>query len=267
MARFCFYCGRDLTNGEKCNCRTMIVPAGSCAGRKAAGAQRDRLPAARKRTARRPPRSAGAKHAAVRFPMAIRQLFQQSSEIPAVSADGKPGARPAPLDSRTRPTRRLSTSAGPVFGLMLYRLGQYVSGLPKASARRPRKLTRQPVLLVLILQGAAGGLFLLAAARQTIMQALLSLNMSLVQTSTSFINSLFIFIQGFGISLAASLLVALLYHLAMRFLFHQPASFQRLLAALSPCLPVRGHFPLRGVPDAGAHPFLTRPCSSSSDSP
>lgn len=40
--------------------------------------------------------------------------------------------------------------------------------------------------------------------------------------------------QGFGINLAGSLLLVLIYQLALRYLFKQPIGYMRLLAGLSP---------------------------------
>jgi hypothetical protein len=45
---------------------------------------------------------------------------------------------------------------------------------------------------------------------------------------------LFIFLQGFGISLAASLLLTLIYQLSLRYLFRKPVGFRQLLSGLSP---------------------------------
>jgi hypothetical protein len=216
MARFCFYCGRALANGEKCDCRTQDRSAGSSSGDAAGGSARAAESAGGSQSTGN--RAAGNADRTGRSGKA-KTGWQQGAYR---AASGRPQrARPFNLN-------------GASLRAMLYSLGQYIVRPVESVRLAAAETARQPVLLVLILQGAAGGLFLLASARQTIMQALLALNISTAQTSASFINSLFIFIQGFGISLAASLLVALLYHLAMRFLFHQPAGFLRLLAALSP---------------------------------
>jgi hypothetical protein len=235
MARFCFYCGRALADGEKCNCRsdgraertasqTAGQPSGgrssgSPAGAKA-GAAGGSTQSGNSATASRP------RPAVSTFAEKARVFFQSVNPF---AASGKSRAG----NDQRRNARRTSLSWAGIRQTLRH-LAQYLLRPAESARLAAQETERQPVLLVLTIQAMAGGFFLLAAARQSVMQALLSLNIASVQESVGFINGLFIFVQGFGVSLASSLLIVLLYHLALRYLFRQQTSFRQLLAALSP---------------------------------
>jgi len=89
-------------------------------------------------------------------------------------------------------------------------------------------------LVLLALLGLSGGLFLIIGIRQPQLKLILSLNMATAAVSITAQSYWFLFIQGFGIALAVTLLLVLTYHLALRVVFRSAVSFVRLLVSLSP---------------------------------
>jgi hypothetical protein len=221
MARFCFYCGRELTIGEKCGCRS----AGSSTGQAAepeAGQQAGKSDQYSQKTQQKAKNART--HAAAHGKGPTRRA--------AYSAETGYGTDTsyAGYTSAARSTH-INWKG---FMTLARQLGQYLMRPGDSAREAAMGTTRQPMLAVLLLQGICGGFFLLTVIRQSLLQALLSLSISALPQTGSFLGSLFVFVQGFGISLAASLLVTLLYQLSLRFLFRTPFTFQRLLTALCP---------------------------------
>lgn len=238
MARFCFYCGRALADGEKCTCRSQDSQADSAssqatgqatgqpAGGRSSGNPASATAGAAGGTASSSGSRAARSPAAAGFAEKARRFFRTNNLFGTESKQQH--------GNRQQSTSRRVDLSWAGIRQTLRHLAQYLIRPADSVRLAAQETERQPVLLVLTIQSVAGGFFLLAAARQSVMQALLSLNISSVQGSVGFINGLFIFVQGFGVSLASSLLIVLLYHLALRYLFRQQSSFRQLLAALCP---------------------------------
>jgi hypothetical protein len=222
MARFCFYCGRELTIGEKCACRSAGGPA-SQAAEPETGHQSGKADQRHSQKAQPKARSART-HAAAQA--------KGPAGRPAYSAETGYGTH-ASYAGYTSAARNFHIN-WKSFTALGRQLGQYLVRPGDSTRDAALGNTRQPILVVLLLQGICGGFFLLTIIRQSLLQALLSLSISALPQTGSFLGSLFVFVQGFGISLAASLLVTLLYQLSLRFLFRTPFTFQRLLTALCP---------------------------------
>jgi hypothetical protein len=224
MARYCFYCGRELSAGEKCNCRTN----GAASGQTAASANHQADARA----------SAGSRKHCSAFRRFIQFFNPFSPESDVQSARQKPAAKAA----KNRPAYK-SGQAGRAgaAGLSwqslkpsLVQIGRYVIRPADSLSQAAFGSVRQPVVLVLVLQGIGGGLLLLSATRQTFLQSLLSINIAPLWENSGFFNVLSIFAQGFSFTLAGSLVLTLLYFLALRFLYRQPTGFQQLLSGLCP---------------------------------
>jgi hypothetical protein len=283
MARYCFYCGRQLNSGEKCGCRSTGngAPTQQASSTQAGQTSRDQTK----------PKDDASSHR------------QQKDAPPAAD----PANRAEPGDKRrtdrpTRPTRgsdkktswfsRLITAFNPWAatqpGTTSKPGGTARSGSGSAAWRkqgRPVRLDRHVLLgglraagnyfvhpadqisqsvrtenrlasvLILALNGMAGGLFLNLATQQPHLKVLFSLNTASAVGRRSVATFLFLFIQGFGINLAASLLLVLIYHLSLRYLFHRPTGYVRLLHSLCPSILYFTVFVLSGLLSLNRSPF------------
>ena len=241
MARYCFYCGRELTSGEKCDCRTTGSHSGgtsdtadragtdtATAGRKTTG------PASKSKKAgstKSQPKSSSEREPF--FKRIFNPINPFASGQSGRSSSSRPKQQQRPQKARPAAQPRQPITARNV----LLELQQFVTYLthPADSVRSAlQKTSRRFVLIILVLQGLCGGLFLLVAASRPMVRALLSLSNATASGSVNFANGIFLFIQGFGVAVVATLMLALLYLLTLKYLYRHPVPFQDLLAVLSP---------------------------------
>jgi hypothetical protein len=247
MARYCFYCGRELTTGEKCACRTSGASSDGTEGQtEQKKTQRASASASGSRTGSASENRSTGAAAGRKGPDSIFKRFIQFFN-PFAPTGGTQSShqRPKAETKNSRPAcktsyKRQSGRPGSL-GLNWQRIkpslvqaGQYLVRPADSIGQAALGSVRQPLVLVLVLKGIGGGFFLLSAAHQSFLQTLLSLNVISIWESSDFLNGLSIFTQGFIITLADSLFIALLYYLALRFLFRNPTGFQRLMNALCP---------------------------------
>ena len=230
MARFCFYCGRELLSGEKCSCRT------------AGGATAQDMPVGGQETKGQPDRSASGNRTGTKPKgQAFRRFFQSFNPfVSSGSAQPKSAGnssrakqtRPPVHTAGTRPIAKPVTLQSVLTGLRIF--AAYLSRPADSIRSAVQSGSRQSVLVILFLQGICGGFFLLTASSKAILRVVLSLNVATLAEGNTLLSNMFIFMQGFGINLAGSLLLVLIYQLALRYLFKQPTGFMRLLTSLSP---------------------------------
>ncbi len=238
MARFCFYCGRELSNGEKCNCRTTGSPYSQA---KASGPQSSEAKAGAGPAASQPngkqAQASKRKGSFKRFVQAFNPFSSTGAARQQSSSRPRQPKASRPIYQKTKPKAAgIHLNPQSIF-LTLRQIGQYIIHPADSIRQAQTSGSRHSVLLILLLQGLCGGLFLLTATNQTFLRSLLALNIASASQSYNFLNSLFIFLQGFGISLAASLLLVLIYQLVLRYLFRQSVGFLQILISLSPsCL-------------------------------
>jgi len=95
---------------------------------------------------------------------------------------------------------------------------------------------RRLTFILLAVQSLLGGIALLVASWQPQFAAMLQLTIVSTRQTQPLVSALFIFLQGMGITLIANLLLILIDHLVLRFLYRQPVDFRRLLAGQNPAL-------------------------------
>lgn len=251
MARYCFYCGRALDAGEKCQCRTQSQAASSAqssseysaAGQPAAGAEsREQSGKSSRRRSGRPAadRSTNkSKPSDNPFKAAFRSSFGSDKAQGTTSQTDRQPKRKAWAGSyatghsatHTRPSIKLDKDA---VWAGLHQFTRYLIK-PADTIRQAAQFSdRRRAFVLLTIQSLLGGLFMLLSAYQPQIGTLLQLTITNTRINIPFLNGLFLFIQGMGLSLAAGLLMALLTYVLLRWVYHQPVDLIRLISALSP---------------------------------
>lgn len=284
MARYCFYCGRELTTGEKCQCRTHGTAAGgsSQAGPEPAGPDRPAGNSDSQNPANR--QTAGSGQAAK---TAKAGDTARSGKTAKTTKTGKAGkaekasasaraesrwsGRPAANNAQTRvksggpgwfktwqsrfsqagqtsrsargtPWGQAKSSASgrrfDLAGLLtsLMQITRYFNRPADTIRQAAQYANRRRTFLLLALQGVLGGAALLAASWQPQFSVILQLTIVSTRQAQPLVSGLFIFLQGLGITLVANLILILIDHLALRYLFRQPVDFIRLLSGQNPAL-------------------------------
>jgi hypothetical protein len=223
MARYCFYCGRELNAGEKCNCRS--------------GGE-----TSEKKTDSKEPKE----HA-----RSTASASGDTSETYAGRAGSRPESGKAHSEKQTNKTHSSSRpgashqssrprGAGrPFFANLnlrslrapLAQVWQYVVRPADSMASAAAGSASQPVALVMAIKGLVGGLFFLIVINRTLLKSVIVIP---GLDNAGFMSGLVYFLLGFCITLASSLLIALLYFVLLRFVYRRPASFRQLMAGLCP---------------------------------
>jgi hypothetical protein len=215
MARYCFYCGRELNTGEKCGCRTA--------------SQHDQPDLSQHKTA--PKKKISRQNSLFRRIIRFFNPFDGRNQGPRPHARTT-GAK-APKQRQYQSFRLDRKAGGQVWRQMLGFMTRPADAILQADREGGALLS----LTLLVLLGLAGGLFLIIGIRQPQLQLILSLNTATAAVGSAARSYWFLFIQGFGMALVVALLLVLTYHLALRAVFRTAVSFIRLLISLSPaCL-------------------------------
>lgn len=212
MARYCFYCGRELKPGEKCGCRTASQQDQPQTAQASQNPKPDKARVSRQNSLFR---------RIVRFFNPFAGQTQKTQRVRSTAA---------PKAKKTGQPFRLSQNDRQVWHQVVALLTRPADALSSVSQAGGALL---PFVLLLLL-GLAGGLFLIIGIRQPQLQMILSLNTATATAGSVRQSDLFLLIQGFGMSLSFALLLVLTYHLALRTVFQTVFGLSRLLTALSP---------------------------------
>lgn len=216
MARYCFYCGRELQRGEKCGCRT--TPRDQQEKEQTAG-QPQQSWTPNKKTQRQKIKPLFWK----RFKQRFARFSQKATQQP----------------KRTSATNSRSTSHRPAINRQPKSpyIRQMLGFLthPADSINKPdHQIAAATSLMLLLVAGLLCGLFLVAASRQPQLQQFVSLNHVSISGGSKVLAQFFIFLQGFGSGLALFLLPALLYHIILRLSFRYHVSIPVLITRMNP---------------------------------
>ena len=252
MARFCFYCSRELLTGEKCNCRSTGRTASGSQSSSAAGNSPDQQQNTRQSTAGKSKAAKTSRGSFRRFFSAFNPFAAETAN--RATAGGARRTSRAAAGSRTaRPVRKplnLQTVLS-----VLRQFGQYVLNPVDSIRASARTANNRTVLAILLAQGLCGGLLFQAATGLPLIRALMSLSMATLISDGVPAIDLFIFFQGFGISMASTLLLALLYQLALRFLYRRPVTYFKLLSGFGPASLYLTFFLLGGLLTLSSSPL------------
>lgn len=216
MARYCFYCGRELKPGEKCGCRTA--------------AQQDQPT-----PTQAPQRPKTGKNRVNRQDGLFRRIVRFFNPFAGQAQTRQPGHNAAaPKAKKTGQTFRPGQKDRQIWRQIWHQVVAFVTRPADAIALAGQAGSALLPLVLLLLLGLAGGLFLIIGIRQPQLQMILSLNTATATAGSIRQSDWFFLIQGFGMSLAVALLLVLTYHLALRIVFHTVFGLSRLVSALSP---------------------------------
>jgi hypothetical protein len=221
MARFCFYCGRELLSGEKCQCRSNSTPDQGAA-RTDSGSQSSGPSSAGQSAG---PTGTSAKKARGR---SFFNRFQHMKPKPDTGNGRQYGSTAGRTSRQRRPPDLVTILTN------LQQITRYFTR-PADTIRQAAQFSdRRRTFLLLGTQAILGGAAMVLAAGQPQFTAILQLTIANSPQSLPFFSALFIFLQGFGLTLAANLLLILIDHLLLRYLYRQPVDLIRLLTAQSP---------------------------------
>ena len=225
MARFCFYCGRELATNEKCNCRTHQAGPGPQSTAQPGGqssTSQTRTDPGKSRT------DPGQK--------AYSQPFQGTAgQSGAAQAKSRPAWTSWFSQSTTKQPR---SQAKPAFNKAAALAGaqQFLRYLS-----RPVDTIRQAVqaadtgrlTTLLLLHAALGGVAALLLSQLGTLDLLLQLTVA-GSADNPALGAIFLTFQGFGLTLVLDFLLIIVTHLALQYVFRTGYSLVRVAASLSP---------------------------------
>lgn len=230
MARYCFYCGRALSPGEKCQCREKPKPQSGS-----------------EESTDQPGQHTTNNKSSDRSPKADREgFFNRSSSTGASSTSSKhtrktqtewTKGRSADKFSNARKTKNRSNFQMPDRMAVLTGLAQFARFFtrPADSIRHSAQYAnKRKSFLFLLLNCLMGGFLLLVLSRQNQAGVLLQLNIVQAQLRSSFVTGLFLFFQGISLTLCLHGLLIVLTYAGLRWIIRQPVDLIRLVSALGP---------------------------------
>jgi hypothetical protein len=211
MARYCFYCGRALSPGEKCQCREK---GNEPVAQKNSGEKARTKDKSDSFSAGRSPKSKKASDSFFKFKNKQTRGRKEKKRFNTASSFQMPDRIAIMTGLRqfagffTRPAETIRQSA------------QYAN--------------RRKAVLLLSLNCVFGGFMLLAMSRHEQLGKIMQLTIVQTQLSSGFFNSFFMFIQGVGFTLSLYGLLLVLVYIVLRWIVRQPVDLIRLISALAP---------------------------------
>ncbi|MBP1757555.1 MAG: hypothetical protein H6Q62_411 [Firmicutes bacterium] len=277
MARYCFYCGRELATGEKCNCRVHQAagtagPTGTTSG-SSYDAGPDKASATKpSQTGTGPDRtqssassagasagSAGAAGSATG--QTAPKSKAKSAQKPSAWAQFKARHVKAPHPKRSRGqgfnqgpkgTKRYKGAKGSGRGPSIDRaallagvlhFGRYLARPVEAIRQSVQYANTTRLLAFLLVHAALGGLTALMVSRQGTFDVLMQLTV-VGSADNAVLESVFLFCQGVGLTLTLDLMLILITHLTLRYVFRAGFTFNRIATSFVPVIFYRALFML-----------------------
>ncbi len=234
MARYCFYCGRELEPDEKCTCRTSGSAGGSGpSGAKAGGSGASGAGPKASRTAPPPP-PPRPKQQAPRKSGFFKAFFGFFAGPPKPPKASRPGAGYA-----QRPTKGPATPPGVFLRARLSEFGGFFVRPAQTIRRVAGGTSTGTVVLYLLLQAVVSAGAALAfsgrAAMDGFLAFLLTGGVQGFRTATDLAGGGALVAPAvFASVVLQDLALAGILALALRFLLRTPVSFRRVLGALAP---------------------------------
>jgi hypothetical protein len=234
MARYCFYCGRELASGEKCTCRSQAAGGShqeqarqahnSQGSSQAKGSSQGKGSQARSSSAtgQSGPKAGSTRTKGPSFWSRFQSATTKSQPFgPKKTPPGSFGQKKA-----------LDTAA------ILAGFSQYLRFLtrPVDSIRQAvQYLNPHRLLVVALVHAVLGGLALLRVDQLGTLDLLLQLT-QIQLAGHPFVAGLFLFIQGAGMALVCDGLLILVTHLTLQYVFKTPYALTRVAASFVPVI-------------------------------
>lgn len=218
MARFCFYCGRELATNEKCNCRTHQAGPGP---------QSTTQPGGQSSTSQTRSDS-GQKAYSQTFQGSASQgsAAQQKTRPAWTSWFNQPRAR-RPASHARRPLNKAAALA------FVQQFLRYLSR-PVDTIRQAVQAADAGRLVTLLLSHAAlGGVAALLLSQLGTLDLLLQLTVA-GSADNPALGAIFLTVQGFGLTLVLDLLLIIVTHVALQYVFRTGYSLVRVATSLTP---------------------------------
>ncbi|MDD2457153.1 MAG: hypothetical protein PHQ83_01435 [Eubacteriales bacterium] len=233
MARYCFYCGRELASGEKCNCRShaaggshqeQVRQTHSSAGPTQAKTSQSSSSQTKTTTG---PHATGSRTGSTK---AKGPGFW--SRFQSATTNSQPFGQKKHRSGSFGPKKTLDTAA------ILAGFGQYLRYLtrPVDSIRQAvQYLNPHRLLVVSLIHAALGGFAMVRVDQLGTLDLLLQLT-QVQLTANPFLAGLFLFIQGAGVALVFDWLLILVTHLTLQYVFKTPYALTRVAASFVPVI-------------------------------
>lgn len=207
MARYCFYCGRALSPGEKCQCR-----------------EKGNDPIAQKGTGESTDKQSGSSE---KFSASkkTKDSFFNFKHKPAAGKSKKKSFNSA---SSFQMPDRMAVLTG------LRQFARFFTRPVETIRQSAQYANKRKAVLLLLLNCVFGGFLLLAMSGQDQLGKIMQLTIVQTQLSNGFSNGIFMFIQGAGFTLSLYGLLLVLVYVVLRWIIRQPVDLIRLISALSP---------------------------------
>ena len=218
MARYCFYCGRALSPGEKCTCREDTTsPEKADSGASRSGYNTDKST----NRAKKNNNSTG-------FNQASSGSWKNKFKNKYTSNKEKNFKH-----SKTKNKTFYKPDKAAIFAGFQQILRYFTR--PADTIRQASQFADQrKAFLLLFIECIAGGFLFISMTRQSRLSALMELTIIKTGLRVTFMNNLFLFAQGIAFILCLHFIIIALIYTTLRFIARQPTDFIRLYSAISP---------------------------------
>lgn len=225
MARYCFYCGRALSPGEKCTCREdSKKKTDSATGS-------DQQSSYAKSAESSSSYDAGGKsQSQSRSSASWADRFKQQRERSQASrakARSTTASRP-----KTKPIFRKPDKMA-VFASM-QQLIRFFTKPADTIRQAVQYADRRKAVILLGIESLTGGFLLAALSGKDEFSGLFQLTIIQTGSRSAALNNLFLFMQGFSLVLSMHLILASLLYFLLKVFVRQPVDFTRLISSISP---------------------------------
>lgn len=223
MARYCFYCGRALSPGEKCTCREDSRKKTDSAD----GSDQQASHAKTTESFSKKDPATGSQANKRASSSWAEKLNQQREKNRTARAKAAAGVKP-----RSKPIFRKPDKMA-VFASLQQFIRFFTK--PADTVRQAVQFAdRRKAVILLTVEGLTGGILMAALAAKDEISGLFQLTIIQTGSRSAILNGLFLFMQGVSLVLSLHLILAALLYFLLKIFVRQPVDFTRLISSISP---------------------------------
>ncbi len=225
MARYCFYCGRALSPGEKCTCREdsrKKTDSATGSDQQSGHAGSTDYSGNKNTTGKRQERSSAKISWIDRF-----KQQRARSQAAKARAQASSGNKPKPRPVFHRPDKMAVFAS-------IQQLIRFFSKPADTVRQAVQYADRRKAVILLGIESLTGGFLLAALSGKAEINGLFQLTIVQTGSRSAAINNLFLFMQGVSLVLSMHLILASLLYFLMKIFVRQPVDFTRLISSISP---------------------------------